>query len=147
MEGRCCPLAKSGYSRDGRKGTLQITYGPPCAPDGCPIAIEVFDGDTTDPMTLAVQIDKLKQRFRLEGALATSQSPRVCTTRFWRGSTDWRPCGKLRRSCRATSLPSSPWRCRSSAPGISEARALATRNPLSTRARARLAVSRAYSAA
>ena len=66
MEGRCCPLAKRGYSRDGRKGTLQITYGLLCAPDGCPIAIEVFDGDTTDPMTLAVQIDKLKQRFRLE---------------------------------------------------------------------------------
>ncbi len=66
LEGRCCPLAKRGYSRDGRKGTLQITYGLLCAPDGCPIAIEVFDGDTGDPMTLAVQIDKLKQRFRLE---------------------------------------------------------------------------------
>ena len=66
MEGRCCPLAKRGYSRDGRKGTLQITYGLLCAPDGCPIAIEVFDGDTADPMTLAGQIDKLKQRFRLE---------------------------------------------------------------------------------
>ena len=66
LEGRCCPLAKRGYSRDGRKGTLQITYGLLCAPDGCPIAIEVFDGDTADPMTLAVQIDKLKQRFRLE---------------------------------------------------------------------------------
>ncbi len=66
MEGRCCPLAKRGYSRDGRKGTLQITYGLLCAPDGCPIAIEVFDGDTADPLTLAAQIDKLKQRFRLE---------------------------------------------------------------------------------
>src|SRR6201990_1512598 len=66
MEGRCCPLAKRGYSRDGRKGTLQITYGLLCAPDGWPIAIEVFDGDPADPMTLAVQIDKLKQRFRLE---------------------------------------------------------------------------------
>jgi Transposase DDE domain len=66
MEGRCCPLAKRGYSRDGRKGTLQITYGLLCAPAGCPIAIEVFDGDTADPMTLAQQIDKLKQRFRLE---------------------------------------------------------------------------------
>jgi hypothetical protein len=66
LEGRCCPLAKRGYSRDGRKGTLQITYGLLCAPDGCPIAIEVFDGDTADPMTLATQIDKLKRRFRLE---------------------------------------------------------------------------------
>jgi len=66
MEGRCCPLAKRGYSRDGKKGTLQITYGLLCARDGCPIAIEVFDGDTADPMTLATQIEKLKQRFRLD---------------------------------------------------------------------------------
>jgi len=66
MEGRCCPLAKRGYSRDGRKGTLQIVYGLLCAPDGCPVAIEVFDGDTADPMTLAAQIGKLKQRFHLD---------------------------------------------------------------------------------
>ena len=66
MEGRCCPLAKRGYSRDGRKGTLQITYGLLCASDGCPVAIEVFDGNTADPMTLASQVEKLKQRFRLD---------------------------------------------------------------------------------
>jgi len=40
MEGRCCPLAKRGYSRDSRPGTLQIVYGLLCAPDGCPVAIE-----------------------------------------------------------------------------------------------------------
>src|SRR5271157_2450999 len=66
MEGRCCPLARRGYSRDGKKGTLQIVYGLLCAPDGCPVAIEVFDGNTADPMTLATQIDKLKQRFGLD---------------------------------------------------------------------------------
>jgi hypothetical protein len=66
MEGRCCPLAKRGYSRDGRTGTLQIIYGLLCAPDGCPIAIEVFDGNTADPMTLASQVNKLKQRFHLD---------------------------------------------------------------------------------
>jgi len=66
MEGRCCPLAQRGYSRDGRKGTLQIVYGLLCAPDGCPIAIEVFDGNTADPKTLTAQIDKLKQRFQLD---------------------------------------------------------------------------------
>ncbi len=65
MEGRCCPLAKRGYSRDGRKRTLQIVHGLLCAPDGCPVAIEVFDGNTGDPTTLAPQIDKLKQRFGL----------------------------------------------------------------------------------
>src|ERR1700680_1540534 len=66
MEGRCCPLAKRGYSRDGKKGTLQIVYGLLCAPDGCPVAIEVFDGNTADPMTLATQVEKLKRRFRLD---------------------------------------------------------------------------------
>jgi transposase len=65
MEGRCCPLAKRGYSRDGKKSTLQIVYGLLCAPDGCPVAIEVFDGNTGDLTTLAPQIDKLKQRFGL----------------------------------------------------------------------------------
>ena len=66
MEGRCCPLAKRGYSRDGRRGTLQIVYGLLCAPDGCPVAIEVFDGNTADPMTLSTQVEKLKRRFRLD---------------------------------------------------------------------------------
>ena len=66
MEGRCCPLAKRGYSRDGKKGTLQIVYGLLCASDGCPVAVEVFDGNTGDPTTLAPQIDKLKQRFGLD---------------------------------------------------------------------------------
>jgi hypothetical protein len=65
MEGRCCPLAKRGYNRDGKKGKLQIVYGLLCAPDGCPVAIEVFEGNTADPMTLAAQIEKLKQRFGL----------------------------------------------------------------------------------
>jgi transposase len=66
MEGSCCSLAHRGYSRDGRKGTLQIVYGLLCAPNGCPVAIEVFDGNTGDPKTLAAQIEKLKQRFGLD---------------------------------------------------------------------------------
>jgi transposase len=66
LEGRCCPLAQRGYNRDGKKGSLQIVYRLLCAPDGCPVAIEVFAGNTADPMTLAPQIAKLKQRFGLE---------------------------------------------------------------------------------
>ena len=66
MEGSCCSLAHRGYSRDGRKGTLQIVYVEQGAPDGCPVAIEVFDGNTGDPKTLAVQVEKLKQRFSLD---------------------------------------------------------------------------------
>jgi Transposase DDE domain len=66
LEGRCCELAKLGYNRDGKKGKLQIVYGLLCAPDGCPVAIEVFEGDTADPRTLATQIDKIKARFALK---------------------------------------------------------------------------------
>src|SRR5271163_4261186 len=65
VEGRCCPLAKRGYNRDGKKGKAQIVYGLLCAADGCPIAIEVFEGNTGDPKTVADQVAKLKQRFAL----------------------------------------------------------------------------------
>lgn len=65
LEGRCCPLAQLGYNRDRKRGKLQIVYGLLCAPDGCPVAIEVFAGATGDPMTLAAQIEKLKRRFNL----------------------------------------------------------------------------------
>src|SRR3954468_2297548 len=63
VEGRCCELARRGYNRDRKRGKLQIVYGLLCAPDGCPIAVEVFAGDTADPMTLSAQIAKLKGRF------------------------------------------------------------------------------------
>src|SRR6267154_301124 len=66
LEGRCCPLAQFGYSRDGKRGKLQIVYGLLCAPDGCPVAIEVFAGSTADPTTLTSQVTKLKERFALD---------------------------------------------------------------------------------
>jgi DDE family transposase len=66
LEGRCCELARLGYNRDGKKGKLQIVYGLLCAADGCPVAIEVFEGDTADPRTLATQIDKIKAGFELK---------------------------------------------------------------------------------
>jgi transposase len=65
VEGRRCELARLGYNRDRKRGKLQIVYGLLCAPDGCPIAVEVFAGDTADPMTLSAQIAKLKERFGL----------------------------------------------------------------------------------
>src|SRR5664279_3906996 len=66
MEGRCCPLASRGYNRDRKNGKLQIVYGLLCAPDGCPVAIEVFEGNTADPTTVPTQVEKLKQRFGLD---------------------------------------------------------------------------------
>ncbi len=65
FEGRTCPLAKRGHSRDRKKGTLQIVFGLLCSPDGCPIAVEVFEGNTGDPKTVASQVDKLRKRFGL----------------------------------------------------------------------------------
>src|SRR6201991_4829423 len=65
LEGRCCPLARHGYSRDGRGDRPQLVIGLLCAADGCPVAVEVFEGNTADPTTVASQITKLKQRFRL----------------------------------------------------------------------------------
>ena len=65
FEGRTCPLGKIGHARDGVKGGLQIVYGLLCSPTGVPIAVEVFDGNTADPKTLAAQIAKLKTRFGL----------------------------------------------------------------------------------
>ena len=66
LEGRCCPLAQFGYSRDGKRGKRQIVYGLLCAADGCPVAIEVFVGSTADPATLTSQVTKLKERFALD---------------------------------------------------------------------------------
>jgi hypothetical protein len=66
LERRCCELAQHGYSRDHRGDRPQIVIGLMCAADGCPVAVEVFEGNTADPMTLSAQIDKLKQRFKLQ---------------------------------------------------------------------------------
>src|SRR5215472_3607436 len=63
FEGRTCPLGAIGHSKDGVRGRLQIVYGLLTSKDGIPVAIEVFQGNTGDPTTVASQIDKLKDRF------------------------------------------------------------------------------------
>ncbi len=66
VEGRCCPLAAFGHNRDGKKGKKQITYGLLCSADGCPVAVEVFSGNVSDPSTVSAQVLKLRKRFRIE---------------------------------------------------------------------------------
>ena len=66
FEGHCCSLARRGHSRDGKRGTLQIVFGLLCTADGCPIAVEVFEGSTGDPKTVAAQVDKIRNRFGLQ---------------------------------------------------------------------------------
>src|SRR2546426_7297444 len=63
FEGRTCPLLALGYSRDRRRGSLQIVYGLLCDQQGRPVAIEVFPGGLHDDKTLPAQIDKLRERF------------------------------------------------------------------------------------
>lgn len=65
FEGRHCPLGRIGHSRDGKKGTLQIVFGLLCNAEGCPVAVEVYSGETGDPTTLGDQIAKVRQRFGL----------------------------------------------------------------------------------
>jgi len=66
VEGRSCPLAKLGYSRDGKKNKLQIVFGLLCERDGRPVGVEVFEGNTGDPATLRSQIRKVRERFELD---------------------------------------------------------------------------------
>src|SRR6266702_8068242 len=63
FEGRTCPLLALGYSRDGRRGSLQIVYGLLCDAEGRPVAIELFPGGLHDDKTLPAQIAKLRGRF------------------------------------------------------------------------------------
>jgi len=65
LEGQHCPLAAFGHNRDGKKGKRQMVFGLLCAADGCPLAVEVFPGNTGDPTTLASQIRKIRDRFQV----------------------------------------------------------------------------------
>lgn len=66
FEGRHCPLAKYGYSRDERRHNPQIVFGVLSNGEGCPVAVEVFEGNVGDPKTVATQITKLRERFQLQ---------------------------------------------------------------------------------
>jgi transposase len=66
LEGRCCPLAKIGYSRDGKRNTLQVNYGLLTNRAGCPVSISVYEGNTADARTLPEQVERLRGHFGLE---------------------------------------------------------------------------------
>jgi Transposase DDE domain len=63
LTGSCCELAARGHSRDGKRDDPQIVFGLVCTGEGCPVAVEVFKGNTADPATVGAQVAKLKQRF------------------------------------------------------------------------------------
>ncbi len=82
FEGRTCPLAHLGHSRDGKRGKLQIVIGLLCACDGQPVAVEVFDGNTGDPTTVASQIEKIRERFGLSEVVLVGDRGMITSARI-----------------------------------------------------------------
>src|SRR5882757_8219024 len=82
FEGRCCPLARYGHSRDHRKDRPQIVYGLLCTREGLPIAVEVFDGNTADPSTLSAQIEKVKDRFGISRLVLVGDRGMITSARI-----------------------------------------------------------------
>ena len=82
FEGRTCPLAKLGYSRDGKSGKLQIVVGLVCSAEGCPVAVQVFPGNTADPTTLSAALGKVRERFGLERVVLVGDRGLVTSARI-----------------------------------------------------------------
>lgn len=88
LEGRSCPLAAYGHNRDGKKNKLQIIYGLLCAKDGCPVAIEVFTGNTADPATVSSQVRRIRERFAIARVALVGDRGMITTARI---SADLKP--------------------------------------------------------
>jgi transposase len=80
--GRQSELIKMGYSRDGKPGEPQIVYGLLCAPDGCPVAIEVFSGNTADPTTFTAQVNKIRKRFGIRRVVLVGDRGMITSKRI-----------------------------------------------------------------
>lgn len=92
-EGQTCPLAQWGHPRDGQRGKLQIVFGLMCNAAGCPVAVEVFDGNTADPLTLGPQLAKLRHRFGLQRVVVVGDRGMITQARIDKelrpGGLDW----------------------------------------------------------
>jgi transposase len=82
FEGRHCPLGKLGHSRDDKSGKPQIVFGLLTNAQGCPVAVEVFDGNTADPKTVTNQVDKLRQRFALKNIVLVGDRGMITSARI-----------------------------------------------------------------
>jgi transposase len=82
FEGRHCPLARLGHSRDNKSGNLQIVFGLLTNVAGCPVAVEVFAGNTSDPKTVAAQVNKLRQRFGLSDVVLIGDRGMITSARI-----------------------------------------------------------------
>src|SRR6516164_1249936 len=82
LEGRCCPLAARGYSRDGKKGKLQIEYGLLTDPEGRPVAVRVFDGSTGDPAAFTAIVKVVRDKFGLEKMVMVGDRGMITSARI-----------------------------------------------------------------
>lgn len=82
FEGRHCPLAQIGHSRDGRFDRPQVVFGLLTDGQGCPVASEVFDGNTGDPKTVLSQVKKLRERFSLERVVLVGDRGMITSARI-----------------------------------------------------------------
>lgn len=92
FEGRKCPLASLGHNRDGKKGNLQIVYGLLCNEEGCPVAVEVFDGCTGDPKTFSKQVEKIRKNFKINRVVMVGDRGMITEARI---KEDLRPIAGL----------------------------------------------------
>src|SRR5437867_11269835 len=82
FEGRHCPLARLGHSRDGKKGKLQIVFGLLTNGEGCPVAVEVFEGNTGDPKTVSSQVAKVREQFGLQTLVLVGDRGMITSARI-----------------------------------------------------------------
>jgi transposase len=82
VEGTCCPLAARGYSRDGKAAKAQVEYGLTCDPEGRPVAVEVFAGNTADPTAFISAAAMVRTRFGLKEVVMVGDRGMITTARI-----------------------------------------------------------------
>jgi transposase len=142
LEGKHCALARLGFNRDGKVGKLQIEYGLLCNKEGCPVAVEVFEGNTADPMTLGSQIKKVRERFGLKRVVLVGDRGMITQARIdqelrgvegleWIGALrSSQIAGLLEEGAIAPSLFDEKNLAEISSPDFPSERLIACRNPL-----------------
>jgi Transposase DDE domain len=112
LEGKTCPLGARGYNRDGKRGKLQINYGLLTDRRGCPVAVSVFEGNTSDPQTLLPQVEKMRTRFGIRELVLVGDRGMLCQSQIdvlkHQAGVDWISAlksGAIRRLLQANVIP------------------------------------------
>jgi hypothetical protein len=146
LEGTTCPLAARGYSRDGKRGTLQMNYGLLTDHRGCPVALSVFEGHTADPATWLPQVEKVRDRFGISELVLVGERGMISQTQIETLRTyvgvDWITAlrsGAIRTLIEAEAIPLEPGEqdqlCELVPPAYPDERLIACYNPALARQR------------